>query len=65
MSEYFGPICDACECCMCHSENVLTINNRTYTNSELYRVSLCPDCAGLVENAIKLVIGLTPKQKGE
>ena len=64
MSEYFDPICGACGC-VCHSENVLTINNKTYTNSELYRISLCPNCVGLVENAIKLVIGMTPKQKEE
>lgn len=62
MSEYFGPICATCGC-MCHSEYVLTINNREYINSELYRISLCPNCVGLVENAIKLVIGMTPKQK--
>ena len=64
MSEYFGPICDGCGC-KCYSGCILTINNRTYTNSELYRVSLCPDCAELVENAIKLVVGLIPKQKRE
>lgn len=47
----------------CFRETVLAMNNKALNQSELFRVSMCADCAEAVKGALILLERIIPKKE--